>query len=172
MALRGLATLVALTLLSACGFRPLYGGVNGQMRDTLATIYVEPMPDKIGYELRNKMIDLLDGPGTPGGARYHLKLSLTTSTQGIALQNAAAAGQSTVVTRYNDTLTVTYSLVDTAGKTVMSGTETALSAYNVLPSGPQANYGTLTAQQDAERRAAEDIAQRILFDLNVHFTQR
>jgi LPS-assembly lipoprotein len=172
MALRGLAMLAVLALLSACGFRPLYGGANGQMSDTLATIYVEPMPDKVGYELRNKMIDLLDGPGTPAGARYHLKLSLTTSTQGIALQNAASPGQSTVVTRYNDTLTVTYALIDTAGKTVLSGTETALSAYNVLPSGPQANYGTLAAQQDAERRAAEDIAQRILFDLNVHFTKR
>ena len=51
-------------LLSACGFHPLYGGMNGQMAATLSTIYVEPMPDKIGYELRNKMIDLLDGPGT------------------------------------------------------------------------------------------------------------
>jgi LPS-assembly lipoprotein len=136
------------------------------MQATLSTIYVEPMPDHLGYELRNKMIDILDGPGTPGGAQYHLKLALTETTQGIALQNDAA------VTRYNDNLKITYSLTDGAGKVVTSGTETGISAYNVLPSGANANYGTLAAQQDADKRAAEDIAQRILLDLNVFFAKR
>ena len=51
-------------LLGGCGFHPLYGGANGGMSDTLSSIYVEPMPDRVGYELRNTMIDLLDGPGT------------------------------------------------------------------------------------------------------------
>ncbi len=97
------------------------------MQKTLATIYVEPVPDKIGYELRNTMIDLLDGPGTARGATYRLKLGLTQTTQGVALQNNAS------ITRYNDTLKVTYTLTDTAGKVVATGIETGLSAYNVLP---------------------------------------
>jgi LPS-assembly lipoprotein len=65
-----------------------------------------------------------------------------------------------------------------AGHVVTKGTETGLSAYNVLPTGPniplspQANYGTLAAQQDADKRAAQDIAQRIRFDLNVFFIKR
>jgi LPS-assembly lipoprotein len=65
-----------------------------------------------------------------------------------------------------------------AGHIVTKGTETGLSAYNVLPTGPtialspQANYGTLAAQQDADKRAAQDIAQRIRFDLNVYFVGR
>lgn len=158
--------LIAATLLTACGFRPLYGGVNSGMAATLASIYVEPVPDKLGYELRNKMIDLLDGPGTPSGARYRLKLSLTTSTQGIALQNDAT------ITRYNDTLKVEFVLTDMAGKVITQGTETGLSAYNVLPSSSNANYGTLAAQQDADRRAAEEIAERIRLDLNVFFAKR
>ena len=61
------ATLIgALLLLGGCGFHPLYGGMNSDMKETLASIYVEPVPERIGYELRNTMIDLLDGPGTPG----------------------------------------------------------------------------------------------------------
>jgi LPS-assembly lipoprotein len=164
--MRRAVVLVALLALTGCGFHPLYGGANGGMQATMASIYVEPVPDKLGYELRNKLIDLLDGPGTPAGAQYRLKLSLTTMTQGIALQNDAT------ITRYNDTLTVTYVLTDIAGKAVTQGTETGLSAYNVLPSGPSANYGTLAGQQDADRRAAEDIAERIRLDLNVFFAKR
>lgn len=161
------ATLIgALLLLGGCGFHPLYGGMNSDMKETLSSIYVEPVPERIGYELRNTMIDLLDGPGTPGGASYRLKLGLTQTTQGIALQNDAT------ITRYNDTLTVTYELFDAAGKVVTKGTETGLSAYNVLPSSPSANYGTLAAQQDADKRAAQDIANRIRFDLNVYFSKR
>ena len=172
---RALALLAALTL-AGCGFHPLYGGMNGQMAATLSTIYVEPMPDKIGYELRNKMIDLLDGPGTTSGAVYRLKLELKQTTQGVALQNAQVAGESTAITRYDDTLKVTYTLTDMAGKVVTTGTETGLSAYNVLPSvttaqASVANYGTFAAQQDADRRAAEDIAERIRLDLNVYFSR-
>jgi len=161
--------------LAACGFHPLYGGLNSAMSATLATIYVEPVPDRIGYELRNEMIDLLDGPGTTRGAAYRLKLRLTQTTQGVALQSDPSTS---VITRYNDTLKVTYTLTDMGGKTVTSGTETGLSAYNVLPTGPtisagpQANYGTLAAEQDADKRAAQDIAERIRLDLNVYFAKR
>ncbi|MEI9990275.1 MAG: LPS assembly lipoprotein LptE [Rhizomicrobium sp.] len=174
MKVRATIIAIAAPLLAACGFHPLYGGMNGAMSTTLSTIYVEPVPDRIGYELRNQMIDLLDGPGTAGGAAYHLKLALTQTTQGVALQSDP---NSSSITRYNDTLKVTYTLTDTAGKTVTSGTETGLSAYNVLPTGlliplsPQANYGTLAAQQDADKRAAQDIAERIRLDLNVFFAK-
>jgi LPS-assembly lipoprotein len=136
------------------------------MSATLSSIYVEPMPERLGYELRNTMIDLLDGPGTPSGAAYRLKLALSENTQGTALQNDAT------ITRYNDTLTVTYELTDMAGRVVTKGTETGLSAYNVLPSSSNANYGTLAAQQDADKRAAQDIAERIRLDLNVFFVKR
>jgi LPS-assembly lipoprotein len=160
------STIVAGMLLAGCGFHPLYGGMNRAMSETLSSIYVEPVSERIGYELRNTMIDLLDGPGTAGGASYRLKLALSETTQGIALQNDAT------ITRYNDTLTVTYELSDMAGHVVTKGTETGLSAYNVLPSSPNANYGTLAAQQDADKRAAQDIAERIRFDLNVFFVKR
>jgi LPS-assembly lipoprotein len=160
------APIVLGMMLGGCGFHPLYGGMNGGMSETLSSIYVEPVPERVGYELRNTMIDLLDGPGTASGASYRLKLTLSETTQGIALQNDAT------ITRYNDTLTVTYELSDMAGHIVTKGTETGLSAYNVLPSAPNANYGTLAAQQDADKRAAQDIAGRIRFDLNVFFVKR
>ena len=164
--MRRFAAIAIGLLLGGCGFHPLYGGLNEGMSATLSSIYVEPMPERLGYELRNTMIDLLDGPGTPSGAAYRLKLALSENTQGIALQNDAT------ITRYNDTLTVSYELTDMAGRVVTKGTETGLSAYNVLPSSSNANYGTLAAQQDADKRAAQDIAERIRLDLNVFFVKR
>ncbi len=175
--MKKLLALASCAFLSACGFHPLYGGANGGMGATLSTIYVEPMQDRLGYELRNTMIDLLNGPGSPAGATYHLALSITQTTQGVALQDNAA------ITRYNNTLKVTYTLTDLKGTVITKGVETGLSDYNVLPSfaasatnpvqgSPNANYGTLAAQHDADKRAADDIAQRIQLDLNVFFAKR
>jgi len=161
------AALLAIAL-AGCGFHPLYGGMNGGMGGTMATIYVEPVPDALGYELRNRMIDLLNGPGTAGGAAYHLKLTVSETSQGSALQNETNSGQTSItITRYNDTLTVTYSLTDANHQVITHGTETGLSAYNVVTSP----YATLTAQQSADKNAAVDIAYRIRTDLAVYFAQ-
>ena len=164
--MRLVISLTLALLLGGCGFHPLYGGANGGMKKTLSTIYVEPVRDRIGFELRNTMIDLLDGPGEASGAAYRLTLALDETAQGIALQNDAT------ITRYTDTLTVTYELNDMAGHVVTKGTETGFSAYNVLPSSANANYGTLAAQHDADGRAAADIAERIRLDLNVFFAKQ
>jgi LPS-assembly lipoprotein len=80
----------------------------------------------------------------------------------VALQNNAT------ITRYNDTLSVKYVLSDAKGTEVTSGTQTSLSAYNVATSP----YSTLSAQQDADKRAAQDIAERIRIDLGAFFRRR
>jgi LPS-assembly lipoprotein len=155
--MKRLFLIAALTAaLGGCGFEPMYGpGLEPQ----LAAIYVEPVADRDGYELRNTLIDLLGSNGRTTGKRYRLAITLTESSQGIALQNNAA------ITRYNDTLKVSYVLTDAAGKTVTQGTQMGLSAYNVSPSP----YSTLQGQQDADKRAAQDIAERIRLDLGAFF---
>ena len=125
----------------------------------MSSIYVEPVAERDGYELRNELIDILGSNGGPGGKAYRLKLILTEANQGVALQNDAT------ITRYNDTLTVNYVLSDAKGDEVTRGTQTSLSAYDVAASP----YSTLSAQQDADKRAAQDIAQRIRIDLGTFF---
>ena len=151
----GLAALLLLAL-GGCGFEPMYGA---GLEPALAAIYVDPVADRDGYELRNTLIDLLGSNGRATGKRYHLAITLAETSQGIALQNNAA------ITRYNDTLKVSYVLTDAAGKTVTQGAQTGLSAYNVSPSP----YSTLEGQQDADKRAAQDIAERIRLDLGAYF---
>lgn len=145
--------------LAACGFQPMYGP---SLSPQLASIYVEPVSERDGYELRNSLIDLLGSNGKTAGKRYRLTISLRESNQGVALRNDAA------ITRYNDTLAVNFTLTDSNGKTLTDGSQTGLTAYNVTSSP----YATMVAQQDADKRAAQDIAERIRLDLAAYFQQR
>jgi len=166
--------LVLAPMLAACGFHPLYAVPDmpgGSMQTALRTVYVEPVPERLGFELRNKLIDSIDGQSEAGGARYRLHITLTTKSEAIGVQSQTTTGgiTQTAITRYNDTLKADYELIDVKSNTVVTkGMETGLSAYNVLSSP----YGTLAVQQDADRRAAEDIADRIRIDLAVWFAQQ
>ena len=155
------ALYVALTCLtvSGCGFHPLYGG---KLAPQLASIYVEPVAERDGYELRNQLIDLLGSDGREAGKAYRLKLTLNEVSNGVTLQNDAT------ITRYNDSLTANYVLSDAKGQELRRGALTSLSSYNVVTSP----YATLAARQDSDKRAAQDLAQRIGLDLGVYFRRR
>jgi len=153
------AIAAAIFVLAGCGFRPMYApGLIPQ----LASVYVEPMAERDGYELRNTLIDLLGSNGVMAGKRYRLTIHLTQTSRGVALQNDAA------ITRYNNTLDAEYTLTDMSGTAVTTGSQTSLSAYNVADS----SYAALTAQRDSSRRAALAIAERIRLDLAAFFRQR
>ena len=152
--------LALLPLLAGCGFRPLYG--DARLEPQLAAIYVEPVAERNGYELRNTLINVLGSNGSQRGKTYTLRIILNEANQGVALANDAT------ITRYNDTLTVNYTLSDAKGAEVTRGTQSSLAAYNVVTSP----YSTLSAQQDADVRAAQDIAERIRIDLAAFFRRR
>lgn len=156
---RGVA-IALLTLLGGCGFQPMYGG---GLAPQMASIYVEPVPERDGYELRNTLIDILGSDGSVQGKAYRLKISMNQATsQGVALRNDAT------ITRYNDRLVANYELTDARGTTLTSGTQVGLSSYNVAASP----YATLSARQDADRRAAQDMAERIRLDLGAWFRRK
>ena len=154
--MRALAIAALCTMLGACGFHPMYGSA---LAPQLSSIYVEPIEERDGFELRNTLIDRLNSDGKLEGKKYRLKITLDEATQGIALQNDAT------ITRYNNTLNARYALSDAQGNLLTQGSQTELSAYNVVNSP----YATLTAQQDSARRAAQDMAERIHLELGVWF---
>jgi LPS-assembly lipoprotein len=156
--MRKLAVLAGCVLLAGCGFHPMYGSA---LAPQLSSIYVEPIAERDGYELRNALIDLLQSDGRAGGKAYRLKITLNEVQQGIALQNDAT------ITRYNNTLDARYTLSDAHGDVLTTGSQTELSAYNVV----QSPYATLAAEQDSSKRAAQDMAERIHLDLGVWFRQ-
>jgi LPS-assembly lipoprotein len=154
-------------LLAACGFQPLYGDTSAgnNIGAMLSTVYVEQIPpDRVGYELRNDLLDRLNANGNPTEARYHLRLYLIEKEDPVVFQ------PNTNITRYNYTLTAHYDLMPAAGTdAVKSGDVTAFAAYNVA-AAPYL-YATVTAQRDAKNRAANEIAERVKTELAVYLRQ-
>jgi LPS-assembly lipoprotein len=156
------AIVSAALVLAACGFRPLYAtGPDGTgPGDALASIYVEPIPERVGYELRNQLLDRFGAAGRADGAAYRLKIALRENSEGVAIRPNAS------ITRYNYTLQAHYDLFPSGSTTPLtSGDVSALAAYNVASSP----YATVVAEQDAGDRAAGDIAERVRVELAVFF---
>ena len=157
--LAALAACLMLPLLSACGFQPLYGNNTAPQ---LSSIFVEDIAKRNGFELRTRLIDILDSDGMQTNKRYRLKVTLSESSQGIALQNDAA------ITRYNNRMEARFVLSDAGGKEIYRGTQSELSSYNVV----QSPYATLAAEQDSGKRAVQDMAERIRLELAVWFRRQ
>ena len=153
--------LCACLFLTACGFHPLYGNGGSGVGPALSTIFVEPIADRVGYELRNDLLDLLNFSGSSGTSQYRLKLYLSEREDAVVLQ------ANTSITRYNYTLVAHYELTP-KGSTdpIKTGDLTTFAAYNVAAA--PFLYATVTAQRDAHNRAANDIAERLRIELAVY----
>jgi LPS-assembly lipoprotein len=160
----GFALALALAFCTGgCAFHPLYARTssNAAGQQVFNSIYVDPIDaERAGYELRNSLDDLLEGVDRPQNALYRLAVSVKQSVEGTDVQTNG------YITRYSYTMIASYVLSNIrTGAEVMKGTETTVSAYDVVASP----YATLVAQQDAQRLGARDIADRIRVDLGVYF---
>ena len=133
--------------------------------DTLSEVYVEPIADRVGYQLRNDLLDLFNATGRAEDAAYRLKLSLNEEEQAVALQT------NTNITRYNYTLRAHYELIPKGStEAATKGELTTLTAYNVA-AAPYL-YATVTAERDAKERAASDLAERLRIVVAVYLRGR
>ena len=93
-------------------------------------------------------------------ALYRLKVTVKQTIEGTAVETNGD------ITRYTYTMIADYTLSNIhTGAEITKGSETSVGAYDVVASP----YATLTAQQDAQKNAAKDIADRIRIDLGVWF---
>jgi LPS-assembly lipoprotein len=96
-------------------------------------------------------------------SRYDLVIRLTNTNSALAIQ------LDNTITRYNLTLTAAFDLKDRSdGGVVFASTVQRVASYNVR----RAPFATLTAQKDAERRAAEEIADDIRTLLALNFQRQ
>jgi LPS-assembly lipoprotein len=152
-------------LVSACGFRPLYGmnGAEPGAQALFSSIYVDTDDTElVGYELRNAIMDLMHCSNDPRMAKYRLRFTVKQTREGVTIAPDAA------ITRYDYTLNVKYTLEDAkTGAVITKGAESTLSAFDVVSSP----YSTLVAQQSAQKSASQDVASRLQIDLAVYFDQ-
>lgn len=133
--------------LQACGFAPLYQSkTTGQSTGTtFDTIFVRTIPDRVGQELRNHLLNALTPKGRPSQPEWELSVKLSESIEKISVE------QTSFSTRANLKLVASFSLEPTGDndRDGVSGSVGAISSYNILDS----EYATLVAERDARSRA-------------------
>jgi LPS-assembly lipoprotein len=151
--------------LGACNLRPLYlatGPGNAEVQSELAAIEILGLDGRLGYVLRNALVDELNPATVNVPPRYVLdvRASSTASALGIQLDST--------VTRYNLTVTAAFQLRGkVANDILLDSVVRRISSYNVS----QEPYADLVASQEAERRAAQEVATDIRTRLAVEFTR-
>jgi LPS-assembly lipoprotein len=162
---RALACLAAaLALLAACGFEPLYGESSGAGPAALARVRVAPIrdqPDPTGRSvsiaraaqlLRGHLLDRIAPRGEAAAPLYELRVRLTESKSELGLRTDETA------TRGRLDLVAAYELTRLDhGRPVLTSTTRSVVSYNILRN----QFATLSAENDARRRAAREVSETI-----------
>lgn len=158
---KSLALVFVLLGLGACGFQPLYGkGATGNASEEFSKIRILPIKDRIGQQLRNRLLAALHPRGTRRSSLFILRTRVNEGNTSLAVRKSAFA------TRANLTVTATFELVSAGGGgRIFSGTSAITVSYNILDS----DFATLAAEKDARRRAVREIAEDMRSQLGAHF---
>lgn len=162
-----LYTLLALAplTLSACGMKPVYGtyAQNKDARAQMATIRINNIPDRIGQNLRNNLIDSLYIHGYPAAdSPYFLNIAtIIEREQRLGIAKDASTTRAQI--RLNTVMTLTDT---TTKKNLFSRRLLAVASYNNLPS----QYTTEVAKAAAREDATRELSNQILNALELYFS--
>lgn len=152
---RGGAVAAAL-LLGGCetvGLHPLYMSRGGDMQAVLQTIAVDPIPDRFGHYLADKLVSAFNGTGTTVAPRYHLVVIPRLSTQAPLISTTTQTATAATVIVNAD-----FRLIPVGGgEPVAKGTVTSAATYN----RSLQRFANIRAARDAEIRNAETVADGI-----------
>ena len=161
---RGLALLALLLgALAACNLRPIYRGEAAQaVVPDLAAIDVSQLYGRRGQYLRGYLLDELNPEGVTVAPEYQLDIVLRQETNTLAIQldntptraNLALGAVFTLKRRSDGAV-----LYDSAVRRVVS--------FNIRGDP----FATLITEQDAERRAAREVARQIRTVLSLYFAE-
>ncbi|MBN8195281.1 LPS assembly lipoprotein LptE [Thalassospira povalilytica] len=154
--------LVALTTLSACGFRPLYatGGDNYNTAANMALVKVALINDRVGQVTRNALVETLTPRGQSKTPLYDLTVTLSESTseQGFTKDNEATIADYLI--------TATYELTRRQdSKVLRKGNVRTRTSYNIVDSDFATIEAESAAQADAARTLANQLANQVAIGL-------
>ena len=163
----GLSRTVYLTIclaVAGCGYHPLYGDRADAVTSTdLAQVYVGPISDRTGQQLRNFLLERLSTKGDQTRPIYTLNVALSIASTGVSLSRDNTTSRTSI------TATAKYALTETAsGRTLYTSTSRATDAYDVLVS----DFGTLVSRDDAVNRALREVSDDIRTQLAIYFQDK
>ena len=155
--LRAVLIALAAAVLGGCGFTPLYAtrGVSAGLSDIQVNVPHGRTAFLLGESLNDALAHDLD---TPPAYRLNVTLLEKRYPRGLRQDNTAD--------RYETHVIVSYQLVEiSSGKVLKTGSEPVEVSY--AASGQP--YAGIVAQQDAQKRAADEAATRIRTSLGAYF---
>jgi LPS-assembly lipoprotein len=147
----GLVFLVS-AMLTGCGFTPMYGSAG--LANGLQDISVVTGPERVDFLLQEALYDRLGSRGASG--RYTLQTTTEINKLGLGV------GADAIAARFAVELEVQYEL-HMAGNAdaLVTGRISSEASYDVSSSV----YASLAAERDAEERAAQMVANRLVIQL-------
>lgn len=153
---------------TGCGFQPLYRksatdpGVTRELAQikVMAVKSKEREYERLGQQLNNLLSERLDPDGSNQPVRYLLESDLSVSLARTGIQITEEA------TRARLTVQVAFRLYESGtNRSLYTGTEQSINSYNVVDS----QYATLSAENDAARRAVREISDSLRLRLAIFF---
>jgi LPS-assembly lipoprotein len=157
--------LVGFLALGGCGFHPLYGTrSDGQSAPAqLAQVRIQPIADRTGQLLYNKLRDRLNPRGKPGDPVYLLQIALQERQERLLVESDETA------TRINLTLRADYQLKQIGtGEVLDSGVSQTVISFDLL--GSEFQFATLSSEADVRDRATEQLSEDISTRLAIYFS--
>jgi LPS-assembly lipoprotein len=151
-------------LLAACGWHPLYGRLddNSGAGQELASVHVQPIPNRVGQNLYNELRDRINPEGEPADPQYDLVIGLTEQLQQYLVQ------QDQTATRVDLTLYANFALYQRGNtQPLMIGQSRSTTTYDQLTN----QYASVVSGDDAHRRGAEALADEIANRVAVYLAQ-
>jgi LPS-assembly lipoprotein len=156
------ALLVCATL-AGCGFHPLYGGAGQAQTDSaLAAVQVEPIPERIGQLVANSLRDSFNPTGVSVAPLYSLKVIVYASHSDLVIRIDGTASRELYVAG------ASFLLTSTAGGKTFHGTARSNNSYDI----GENEYSVVVANDDAQTRAAHDIAQQISQQVSLYMHEQ
>lgn len=163
--------LLTITLVSACGFEPLYvqrdtssswyfgGKTDTSITTEMSKVKIDPIADRFGQQLRNNLLDLVTPRGMPKNPQYRLQVRLL--SRNVVQQ---AMRRDITATSERVSYRVEYELLQ-GSKTLVKGDSIAYVSYDIMANP----YSTTMAQKKTEADAAKIIANDIALRLGAYF---
>lgn len=157
---RAIGLLCCGLLLAGCGYRPLYAsGQNASsLAADLAAVGIAPIPDRLGYLVRTRLLNQVNPFGQRQSLVYRLEVALTEERIELAVQNDRTA------TRFDIRVLAIVRLIHIQSDSVVFEAASRSSAsYNVVTS----DFATLVTARDAEDRVADQLSEDIALKVSL-----
>lgn len=146
---------ITIMLISACTVQPLNSvkPSSAIAPTNLSNIEILEVGNRVGQQVRNKLIFALNGGKEPVGATHSLKLIAVASEATISVITSTKAPTAAQVT-----VSVNYTLREKPNNLIIAtGTRQAIASYDRT----NQSFANQRAERDAEDRAANEVAEQL-----------